>query len=84
MTAYQLKPWTQVIIPHADIISGNLDNAVFAASLSQVVRQDSNCPEVYRDAKKFFQATYLTNSLRSLIIGSPDVVVRKLFNVKQD
>jgi predicted AAA+ superfamily ATPase len=67
MIAYQLKPWTQVVTPHADIISDNIDNATFAASLSQVVRQDPNCPEVYRDARKFFAATYLTKELRNLL-----------------
>ncbi|OKH17690.1 ATP-binding protein [[Limnothrix rosea] IAM M-220] len=67
MTAYQLKPWTQVVTPHADITSGNIDNAIFAASLSQVVRKDPNCPEVYRDARKFFEATYLTKELRNLL-----------------
>ncbi|MEB3160709.1 MAG: DUF499 domain-containing protein, partial [Synechocystis sp.] len=67
MTAYQLKPWTQVVTPHPDITAGNLSNDIFAASLSQVVRQDPNCPEVYRSARKFFEATYLTKELRNLL-----------------
>ena len=67
MTAYQLKPWTQIVTPHADITSGNLDNAIFAASLSQVVRNDANCPLVYRKAHNFFEATYLTKELHSLL-----------------
>ena len=67
MTAYQLKPWTQIVTPHADITSGNLDNAIFAASLSQVVRNDANCPPVYRKAHNFFEATYLTKELHSLL-----------------
>ena len=67
MTPYQLKPWTQVVTPHSDITTGNLSNDIFAASLSQVVRQDPNCPAVYRDARKFFEATYLTKELRSLL-----------------
>jgi hypothetical protein len=67
MTAYQLKPWTQVVTPHADITAGTFDNAIFAASLSQVVRNQADCPEVYRDARKFFEATYLTKELRSLL-----------------
>ncbi|MHC5755922.1 MAG: ATP-binding protein [Nostoc sp.] len=66
-SAYQLKPWTQVVTPHADILSGNLDNATYAASLSLVVRQDSKCPPVYRDAREFFNATYLTTALKNLL-----------------
>ena len=65
--AYQLKPWTQVVTPHADILSGNLDNATYAASLSLVVRQDPNCPPVYKDAREFFHATYLTTALKKLL-----------------
>lgn len=67
MTAYQLKPWTQVVTPHQDIRDGKLDNAVFAASLSAVIRQDKNCPKVYKDARSFFEATYLTRELRQLL-----------------
>jgi predicted AAA+ superfamily ATPase len=36
-------------------------------SLSQVIRQDKNCPKVYKDARSFFEATYLTNSPRELL-----------------
>jgi hypothetical protein len=67
MTAYQLKPWTQVVTPHPDIRDGNLDNAVFAASLSAVIREDVNCPQVYKDPRSFFEATYLTRELRQLL-----------------
>ncbi len=67
MNAYQIKPWTQVVTPHQDIRDGNLDNAVFAASLSAVIRQDKNCPKVYKDANSFFEATYLTRDLRQLL-----------------
>ncbi|MEH1798445.1 MAG: DUF499 domain-containing protein [Nostoc sp.] len=66
-SAYQLKPWTQVVTPHSDILSGNLDNATYAASLSLVVRQDPNCPPVYRNARDFFNATYLTTALKKLL-----------------
>lgn len=67
MTAYQLKPWTQIVTPHQDIRAGKLDNAVFAASLSGVIRQDKNCPPVYKNARSFFEATYLTRELRQLL-----------------
>ncbi|MGJ5674918.1 MAG: hypothetical protein ACR9NN_15100 [Nostochopsis sp.] len=66
-SAYQIKPWTQVVTPHADMLNGNLDNATYAASLGAVIRQDSKCPVVYRDARDFFAATYLTTALKKLL-----------------
>ena len=66
-SAYQLKPWAQVVTPHSDILGGRLDSSTYAASLSAVVRQDSTCPNVYRDAREFFKATYLTQELRKLL-----------------
>ncbi|XHX78983.1 MAG: ATP-binding protein [Stenomitos frigidus ULC029] len=66
-SAYQLKPWTQVAIPHQDILDGKLDNSVYAAKLGAVVRQDPTCPPVYRSASQFFAATYLTSELKSLL-----------------
>lgn len=66
-SAYQLKPWTQVVTPHHDILEGRLDSSTYAASLGAVIRQDQNCPKVYRDARDFFAATYLTTELRKLL-----------------
>lgn len=66
-SAYQLKPWTQIVTPHPDILEGRLDSSTYAASLGSVVRQDSTCPQVYRNAREFFMATYLTKELRQLL-----------------
>lgn len=66
-SAYQLKPWTSVVTPHPDILEGRLDSSNYAASLGAVIRQDSTCPHVYRDAREFFAATYLTKELRKLL-----------------
>ena len=66
-SAYQLKPWTSVVTPHPDILEGRLDSSNYAASLGAVIRQDSTCPLVYRDAREFFAATYLTKELRKLL-----------------
>ncbi|MBD2073436.1 ATP-binding protein [Phormidium sp. FACHB-592] len=66
-SAYQLKPWAQVAIPHQDILDGKLDNSVYAAKLGAVVRKDPTCPPVYRYAGQFFAATYLTSELKSLL-----------------
>lgn len=65
--AYQLKSWTQVVTPHPDIREGKLDNATYAAQLGAVIRNDASCPYVYRDARSFFEATYLTKELKQLL-----------------
>jgi predicted AAA+ superfamily ATPase len=66
-SAYQLKPWTQVVTPHQDILDGKLDSSIYAASLGQVVRQDPQCSDIYLKADRFFNATYLTKELRNLL-----------------
>ncbi|MDW8368109.1 MAG: DUF499 domain-containing protein, partial [Abditibacteriales bacterium] len=60
-----MKPWTQVVTPHVDIRTGNLDEAVFAADLSDVVADRG--PLEYRDAATFFRKTYPTRGLANLL-----------------
>ncbi len=63
-----LKSWVQICIPHKDIRDnreGKWDESVFAADLSDVVADRG--PLEYRDARLFFQKTYPTQGLRSLL-----------------
>jgi hypothetical protein len=60
-----MKPWLQVAVPHKDIREGRLDEAVFAASLGDVV-QDKG-PIDYRDPETFFRKTYFSAGLTNLI-----------------
>lgn len=60
-----MKPWHKVITPHADIRAGRLDEAVFAADLSDVVADRG--PLEYRDAATFFRKTYPTQGLVNLL-----------------
>lgn len=60
-----MKPWTQVVTPHLDIRSGRLDEAVFAADLSDVVA--GRGPVEYCDAASFFRKTYPTQGLVNLL-----------------
>jgi len=60
-----MKPWREVIVPHADIRRGSFDESVFAAELSDVVADRG--PLEYRDPALFFRKTYPTQGLRNLL-----------------
>ena len=60
-----LKPWHQVITPHADIRAGNFNASQFAANLYNVLHGKAT-PE-YADPREFFRRTYLTEGLRNLL-----------------
>lgn len=63
-----LRSWkASGVIPHDDILQGNLELATYAADLWGVARNDPNTLLVYRDAQQFFAQTYLTTALRQLL-----------------
>ncbi len=63
-----LKPWREVITPHADVASGLYQQAEFAADLWQVHLGEGTVE--YRDPVEFFRRTYLTESLRRLLVSA--------------
>lgn len=63
-----LKPWREVVMPHEDVASGRYQQAEFAADLWQV-HLGEGTPE-YRDPVEFFRRTYLTESLKEMLIGA--------------
>jgi predicted AAA+ superfamily ATPase len=63
-----LTPWREIITPHADVASGQFEQAEFAADLYQV--STGNADVEYQDPVAFFRRTYLTNGLRELLIGA--------------
>lgn len=67
-----LKPWTEIAVPHADVLKGTFQDAEFAADLSRV-HQGKAGPE-YGDPVRFFERTYITEGMRLLLDG----VVRRL------
>jgi hypothetical protein len=68
MSTVQTLPWTMAdVVPHEDIRKGELAMDTYAADLASVARDDPHAPRVYRDPRAFFEATYLTASLRSLL-----------------
>lgn len=62
-----LKPWREVVIPHADVASGRYQQAEFAADLWQVHLGEGS--DEYRKPVEFFRRTFLTESLKRLLVG---------------
>lgn len=60
-----LTPWRDIMTPHPDVAGGNYLNAEYAADLSQV-HAGTAAPE-YQDPRNFFQRTYLTKGLKTLL-----------------
>ncbi len=60
-----LKPWREVIMPHADVRDGNLRGAEFAADLYYVSIGDGTAE--YVNPVEFFRRTYLTQGLQDLL-----------------
>jgi len=63
-----LKPWREVVTPHRDVASGRYQQAEFAADLWQV-RLGEGTAE-YRDPVEFFRRTYITESLKRMLVGA--------------
>ena len=63
-----LKPWREVVTPHPDVASGRFQEAEFAADLWQVYRGEGSAE--YRDPIEFFKRTYLTASLKKLLVNA--------------
>src|SRR5579871_3026163 len=63
--AGNLKPWREVVTPHADVASGRYQQAEFAADLWQVHLGEGS--DEYRKPVEFFRRTFLTESLKRLL-----------------
>ena len=62
-----LKPWREVVTPHADVASGRYQQAEFAADLWQVHLGEGS--DEYKNPQEFFRRTFLTESLKRLLVG---------------
>ena len=62
-----LKAWREVATPHADVASGRYQQAEFAADLWQVHLGEGS--DEYRKPAEFFRRTFLTESLKRLLVG---------------
>ena len=66
--AGHLKPWREVVVPHKDVASGRYQQAEFAADLWQVHLGEGS--DEYRNPVEFYRRTFLTESLRNMLIGA--------------
>jgi predicted AAA+ superfamily ATPase len=66
--AANLKPWREVVTPHKDVASGRYQQAEFAADLWQVHLGEGT--DEYRNPVEFFRRTYLTESLKNMLVGA--------------
>lgn len=64
-----LKPWREVVTPHADVASGRYQQAEFAADLWQVHLGEGS--DEYRKPVEFFRRTFLTESLKRQLFTDP-------------
>jgi hypothetical protein len=60
-----MRAWYEVIKPREDILSGELDEAIFAANLADVLQ--GRAPLEYHDPAHFFQQSYPTQGLVNLL-----------------
>jgi predicted AAA+ superfamily ATPase len=63
-----LKPWREIVTPHKDVASGRYQQAEFAADLWQVHLGEGT--DEYRNPIEFFRRTYLTESLKRMLVGA--------------
>jgi predicted AAA+ superfamily ATPase len=74
-SASTLKPWREVVTPHADVASGRYQQAEFAADLWQVHLGEGS--DEYRKPQEFFRRTFLTESLKQLLISGVERISGK-------
>jgi len=63
-----LACWREVVTPHQDVLSGQYQQAEFAADLWQVYIGEGSSE--YRDPVEFFRRTFLTEGLTRLLVGA--------------
>lgn len=63
-----IKCWREIVSPHCDVASGHYQQAEFAADLWQVHIGEGI--DEYKKPVEFFRRTYLTDSLRHLLVGA--------------
>jgi hypothetical protein len=62
-----ISPLFEACQPRSDVIDGTLEEEQFAANLATVAHEPGEAAPVYRDATEFFDTTYPTEGLTTLL-----------------
>ncbi len=60
-----MKPWYEIVLPHSMIQSGHIKESFFVADLGNIIQ--GLAPSDYSNPRMFFQKTFLTQGLLSLL-----------------
>jgi len=67
MSTITVKPWIESVHLHPDVLKEHAETDIFALDLGPLAEGTGTVAPVYRDAETFFQASYITSGLRSLL-----------------
>jgi predicted AAA+ superfamily ATPase len=62
-----LKPWTEIALPHPDVLANRFKEAEFAADLFAV--DSGHATEDYGTPENFFRITFLTEGLKRVLVS---------------
>ncbi|MCX6926919.1 MAG: DUF499 domain-containing protein [Verrucomicrobia bacterium] len=62
-----VKPWIESVHLHPDVLKEHAETDIFALDLGPLAEGTGTVAPVYRDAETFFQASYITTGLKSLL-----------------
>ena len=62
-----VKPWIESVHLHPDVLKEHGETDIFALDLGPLAEGTGTVAPVYRDAETFFQASYITSGLKSLL-----------------
>lgn len=61
-----MKPWREIVVPHADVLEGTFLQSEFAADITAV--RTGKATREYQDPGAFFRRTFITEGMRLLLI----------------
>ena len=65
-----IKPWREIITPHADVLEGTFQQSEFAADITAV--HSGKASAEYQGPVAFYERTYITEGMRLLLTSLVD------------
>lgn len=69
MTDLRLKPCTEVVAVHSDVLSEDFSEDMFALDLGPLADGNPHVPACTAAGAFFFRASYLTSGLKKLLLA---------------